>query len=219
VVGGGKPQQSAFRAIFLRRIIMGNTSKRPSKAEVTSAPTETYGTLRGTVEKAFQRNNPLIKLGIYHPLAYYIGPDTVDPWIEGRQKQVCCLIRTQFLKRFESSAHAFEESCIRLFVKLLAWAEKHSDMPIERRRLEQWTTRHFDLTGYIHQRQAMLRGDDREEDAVEDLITEEILEQVQRLDRELFCVPEILNDTFGDLDQIVQFLTELARRPMAGLRK
>ena len=55
----------------------------------------------------------------------------------------------------------------------------------------------------------MLWGDEDEEDAEEDLITEEMLEQVEHLDRDEFNVPEILNDTFSDLDQIVQFLDEL----------
>ena len=96
-------------------------------------------------------------------------------------------------------------------MKLLAWAEKHSETPGERRRLEQWKARHSELTRYVHQRQTMLWGDEREEDAEEDLITEEMLEQVEHLDREEFNVPEILNDTFGDLDQIVQFLDELRK--------
>ena len=92
----------------------------------------TYGRLLGVVEKAFQKDKPLFTLGIYYPLGYYMGDDkSVDPFVENRQKQVCGLIRTQFLKRFESSAYAFEQSCNRLFVKLLAWAEKHSETPGE----------------------------------------------------------------------------------------
>ncbi|NLX97836.1 MAG: DEAD/DEAH box helicase family protein [Rhodopirellula sp.] len=170
----------------------------------------TYGRLLEMVEKAFQKDKPLFTLGLYYPLAYYIGPDkTVDPWIEGRQQQVCGLIRTQFLKRFESSAYAFEQSCNRLLLKLLAWVEKHSETPGEKRRLDQWKARHSELTHFVHERQMMLWGDEEEDDAEEDLITEEMLEQVERLDRDEFNVPEILNDTFSDLDQIVQFLEEL----------
>ncbi len=82
---------------------------------------------------------------------------------------------------------------------------------VEKRRLEQWKARHSDLTRYVHERQMMLWGDQEEEDAEEDLITEEMLEQVERLDRDEFDVPEILNDTFSDLDQIVQFLDELSK--------
>ena len=140
----------------------------------------TYGKLLGVVEKAFEKDKPLFTLGIYYPLAYYKGDDkTVDPFTENRQKQVCGLIRTQFLKRFESSARAFEQSCNRLFIKLLVWAEKHSETASERRRLEQWKIRHSELTGYVHQRQTTLWGDDGEEDAEEDLITEEMLEDVK----------------------------------------
>jgi superfamily II DNA or RNA helicase len=172
----------------------------------------TYGRLLGVVEKAFQKDKPLFTLSIYYPLAYYVGPDkTVDPWVEGRQKQVCGLIRTQFLKRFESSAYAFEQSCNRLFLKLLAWAEKHSETPGERRRLDQWKSRHSDLTNFVHERQMQLWGGERAEDAEEDLITEEMLEDVEYLNREHYNVPEILNDTYGDLDQVVQFLDELQK--------
>jgi superfamily II DNA/RNA helicase len=57
----------------------------------------------------------------------------------------------------------------------------------------------------------VLWGDEAEEDAEEDLITEEMLEQVEYLNREEYNVPEILNDTFSDLDQIVQFLDELRK--------
>ena len=35
----------------------------------------------------------------------------VDQFVAGRMKQIVALIRTQFLKRFESSAYAFERSC------------------------------------------------------------------------------------------------------------
>ncbi len=173
---------------------------------------KTYGRLLGMVEKAFQKDKPLFTLGIYYPLAYYEGDDhSVDPMVENRQRQVCGLIRTQFLKRFESSAYAFEQSCNRLFLKLLAWAEKHSETAGEKRRLEQWKARHSDLTHYVHERQSMLWDDEREEDAEEDIVTEEMLEQIDLLDREEFNVPEILNDTFGDLDQVVQFLLELRK--------
>ena len=64
----------------------------------------TYGKLLDSVEKAFNKKNPLFVLGIYYPLAYWKG-DKTDPsyqkWDEGRQKQVVILIRTLFLKRFE----------------------------------------------------------------------------------------------------------------------
>ena len=169
----------------------GNVAIFPVREDPKVVPysvKRTYGRLLDIVEKAFQKKKPLFTLGIYYPLAYYIGADkasyfkekgvTEDPrWIEGRQKQVCGLIRTQFLKRFESSSCAFEQSCDRLFVKLLTWVERHSETPGERRRLEQWKARHSDLTNFVHERQMQLWGsDETEEDAEEDLVTEEMLE-------------------------------------------
>ena len=72
---------------------------------------KTYGKLLAKLEAAFSKVKPLFSLAIYYPLAFYKGPDTsIDPLEKGRQGQVVGLIRTQFLKRFESSAHAFETS-------------------------------------------------------------------------------------------------------------
>ena len=66
------------------------------------------------VDTAFQNAKPLFALPMYYPLAYYTGPDTsIDPLEWNRQAQVVGLIRTNFLKRFESSVYAFELSCDR----------------------------------------------------------------------------------------------------------
>ncbi len=74
----------------------------------------TYGRLLESVEQAFERSNPLFALTIYNPLSKWKGPadaPELASFKEGRDAQVVSLIRTQFLKRFESSAHAFEQSC------------------------------------------------------------------------------------------------------------
>ena len=76
---------------------------------------KTYGRLLDMFENAFTQQNPLFTLPMYYPLAWYTGPDTrIDPFEQNRQKQVVGLIRTNFLKRFESSVVAFELSCDRL---------------------------------------------------------------------------------------------------------
>lgn len=118
---------------------------------------KSYGRLLDMVDQAFRNDKPLFVLGIYYPLAYYRGPDaTIDPWIENRQKQVCGLIRSQFLKRFESSARAFEQSCERLLLKLLAWVTKHCVGEPNKRRLERWKQKHAELAD--HPELAALRG-------------------------------------------------------------
>jgi hypothetical protein len=50
---------------------------------------KTYGRLLSMVEDAFSKDKPLFSLAVYYPLAYYKGPDeSIDPFSEGRQKQV-----------------------------------------------------------------------------------------------------------------------------------
>lgn len=170
---------------------------------------KTYGKLLELIETAFNKAQPLFSLAIYYPLAYYVGPDQeIDPFVENRQEQVVGLIRTQFLKRFESSAHAFERSCERLLQKLLAWATRHSCTPGEKGRLEKWKIRNAELINYVHEHQLAL-WEEEEAEGDEDIVTEEMLEAVELLDREEFDVAEILNETLQDLDQIAVFLNEL----------
>jgi superfamily II DNA or RNA helicase len=196
-------QQGGNMAIF--------PTREPPKVATYSVK-KTYGRLLDMVEQAFHKGKPLFVLGIYYPYAYYKGPDeSIDPFDENRQKQVCGLIRTQFLKRFESSAYAFEQSCNRLLLKLLTWAERHSETEAEKRRLERWKRQNAELIGYVHERQLQLWGEASEEDADEDLITEEMLEAVEHLERNAYNVEDILADTFLDLDEIVRFLTELKK--------
>ncbi|GBD96261.1 ATP-dependent helicase HepA [bacterium BMS3Abin06] len=173
---------------------------------------KTYGRLLGIVEKAFAKKAPLFVLGLYFPLAYYKGADeTINPFVEGRQKQVVGLIRTQFLKRFESSAHAFERSCERLLLKLFAWIARHTETGHEKHRLERWKRKHSDLIGYVHEHQHELFGDQKEEDADEDIISDEMLEAVEYLNRDEYKVEDILDDTYDDLEQICDFLYELRK--------
>ena len=170
---------------------------------------QTYGRLLDLLEKAFERKSPLFSLPIYYPLAYYKGDDkSVDPFEENRQKQVVGLIRTMFLKRFESSVAAFELSCDRLMRKLLAFLEVHSDTAGEKSRLERWKHQNAEVLNYVVQRQFELWKDADVEDPDEDIIPEEFLESVTRLSRDEYEVVEMIQETFLDLDQIVSFLEE-----------
>jgi len=159
------------------------------------------------VEEAFHKDKPLFSLPIYYPLAYYIGPDeTIDPFQENRQQQVVGLIRTGFLKRFESSAWAFERSCERLMLKLLTWATKQSTAPAQKSRLEQWRRQNRDMIDYVEQHQLELFGDP--EDPPEDVVTEEMLESVDELEPDCYDVEAMLAETMLDLDAIRQFIDE-----------
>jgi len=198
-------QEGARLAIFPER--------EPPKV-VDYSVKKTYGRLLKMVDEACRKDKPLFILGIYYPLFYAKAPDPKDrelAWQENRQKQVVSLIRTQFLKRFESSAKAFEFSCERLLLKLLAWAEKHAAEEGEKRRLETWKRRNADLIGYVHQQQLEFWGQDSSADADEDIITDEMLEDVEELSRDEYRVSDILADTMQDLEQVADFLDELRK--------
>ena len=59
---------------------------------------------------------------MYYPLAFSTDKD-IDTIAENRQRQVVALIRTIFLKRFESSLAAFAGSCLDLSAKVLHWLD------------------------------------------------------------------------------------------------
>lgn len=181
--------------------------KPPQVAEYSIR--KTYGRLLDMFENAFTRENPLFTLPMYYPLAWYIGPDTtIEPFEHIRQKAVVGLIRTNFLKRFESSVAAFELSCDRLLQKLLAFLEVHCETDAEKKKLERWKASSVDIRGYTRKRQFELWGEDGDELEDEDIIPQEMLAAVERLDRKEYDVSAMIAETFRDLDQIIHFLAE-----------
>ncbi|MCG2811987.1 MAG: phospholipase D-like domain-containing protein, partial [Candidatus Aminicenantes bacterium] len=168
---------------------------------------QTYGKLLNLIEEAFNKTQPLFSLAIYYPLAYYKGDDkTIDPLVEGRQKQVVSLIRTSFLKRFESSVEAFTMSCWTLLRKLLTWVKVHVETDHEKILLDRWINMHKNIFKYMQDHQKELFGDMSE--AEEDVISEEMMEAIEkeRLSRSEYKVEEIIDETILDMDQISDFL-------------
>jgi superfamily II DNA or RNA helicase/HKD family nuclease len=172
---------------------------------------KSYGKLLDLVDAAFQKQKPLFALPMYYTLAYYKGDDaTIDPLEENRQAQVVGLIRTNFLKRFESSVYAFELSCDRLLRKLLAFVDVNSESASERKRYERWLQQHEEMLHQTTARQLALWGDDADEpdEENEDIVPPELLEKAVQLARDEYDVPEILAETYLDLDQIATLLDE-----------
>lgn len=173
---------------------------------------QTYGGLLNMVETAFAKEKPLFSLAMYYPLAYYKGPDTsIDPFVENRQKQIVGLIRVLFLKRFESSARAFEMSSQDLMLRLLAFATKYSQSESEIGGLDRWKAQHADMIDYIKKCQHELSEEYEESEENEDIITPEMLEDVVELSHDEYKVDEILAETFLDLEQVADFLEELKK--------
>ena len=200
-----------------QQIFGGNTAIFPERSLPQVAPysiKSTYGALLDSVRIAFQKEHPLFVLGVYYPLSYWKGDksnDSYKSFDEGRQKQVVMLIRTLFLKRFESSSKAFEGSCWRLLIKLLAWITVHAKSEHDLHRLVRWKTKNAELIGFIQQHQLELWPDEADEDEVEDYLNEDVLNAVEVLDPNEFDIDAIIDDTFDDLDQLADFLEKVAR--------
>lgn len=169
----------------------------------------TYGRLLEIFEAAFSRSNPLFTLPMYYPLAWYKGPDqSIDKLEQGRQQQVVGLIRTGFLKRFESSVAAFELSCDRLLQKLLAFLKKNCEPGSEQSLLQRWMAQNAKTLDYITNRRSAFWAEEGEDPEDEDIIPEEMLAAIEKLDRTEYDVPGMINETLLDLAEITKFLEE-----------
>lgn len=177
---------------------------------------KTYGRLLGVLDKAFARTSPLFSLAVYHPEKY--SKSEKDKKLNNRQKQVVALIRTNFLKRFESSTYAFQKSCERLLAKLLAFVEINGN-DAEKSRLERWKAQKSERMGFIRinvqpdlfNPQGDLGEEDDDDESFDNLVNDDLLGLTVKLERDEYKVDEIINETFLDLDQIVDFLDELKK--------
>lgn len=174
---------------------------------------KTYGKLLDLIAKAFNKKEPLFTLAIYNPTAYSKkGFEELDIFLVERQKQLVGLIRTLFLKRFESSAEAFRASCEVLYLKMLAFATKNVETAIEKAKLERIKKRKEEQLGFFRQEQRALFEEQSDlaeaQEIPEDKIPEELLESFDVLDREKYNVHAILLATFDDMEQILDFLDE-----------
>jgi len=170
---------------------------------------KTYGNLLTIFESAFSKEKPLFSLPMYYPLAWYKGTDKeIDPVEENQQRQVVGLIRTNFLKRFESSVTAFEISCNRLMGKLLAFLEKHSVSVHDKKRLDRWKNQNEATLKYTKERQLEFWGSNDDDEENEDIVTPEMLEAVEILNPEEYKIDQMMDETYLDLENITKFIAE-----------
>jgi len=177
---------------------------------------QTYGKLLKMVEEGFHQKKPLFSLAMYYPYDYYTGSEDLKQAEKamaiGRQMQVVRLIRTAFLKRFESSVFAFKASCETLMKKLIAFYQANADDAHDKGRLEKWLLRNKDITGYDPNLVLTLFPDQTELEMIEqEAIEPEFYEFAykRKLDPNEFNMPGLLSDTLNDLETIGDFLREL----------
>lgn len=162
------------------------------------------------VEESFRHKSELFRLALYDPTEWLLEPSEEDDLAKGRRKQVVRLIRIGFLKRLESSTAAFELSCHRLMVKLLAFWKVHAETEGELADLAVWEDRHADQIAQVQAGLARHSGDEADdEDDADPLITEADARKVERLARDKYKVPELIAETREDLSQLIKFLDVL----------
>lgn len=176
---------------------------------------KTYGKLLEQLEEAFEPEKPLLRLAIYYPLNYKIKPvdlkslkpeEREQQGLElGRQAQIVALIRTLLLKRFESSAIAFESTCEDLLRKLLYFVEIHN--PNSARR---WRDQHAHLLARVNEHVRKRQGNGDEKDPDEDIVPEEFKNKIEALNEREYNTTEMILDTMLDLNVLAEFLNELA---------
>ncbi len=174
------------------------------------------------LDKAFSKKEPLFTLPMYYPLAYWIGdPELVDSTKENRQRQVVGLIRTTFLKRFDSSIAAFAGSCVDLAAKIMSWMYANATDAQSRAAVEQW--RAANVADFQKVQDVFLKRPDglpavfddasipsdgdteSEEDTTEEDTTDaeiDLLDLTDHLGPENYNLPEMFKSAYDDLDQI-----------------
>ena len=166
-----------------------------------------YTNLLDEMEAAFAKRNPLFTLPMYYPLAYSTRDD-IDTRLENRQKQVVGLIRTTFLKRFESSIAAFSGSCLDLAMKIAQWVVDNSEGMTEYMTLvTEWEHRHVTLFDNVHEqfrsgseRTQLTFGDDEADEILEDAV------KIDTLDPEEYDLAGMFDAALEDLYQLTSFM-------------
>lgn len=177
---------------------------------------KSYGKLIGDFIDSFYRRDkftgrvmPILALAVYSPYsdAYFIGDKTkIDSMKQGRQTQVVKLVRQLLLKRFESSTAAFEETCIRIFIRLKKFLDDYKDAT-NSREIERFYLRRERILSHIEEYIAANTSYSIEE--LEDELPEYIWDVEENLDIKDFNIPIMIQDTLGDLEILSDFLDDL----------
>lgn len=162
-----------------------------------------YSPLFSELQAAFNRATPLFVLPMYYPLAFSTDKN-INTVAANRQRQIVALIRTIFLKRFESSLAAFAGSCLDLSAKILQWLAVNTKIDAtQEARLETWRANNEATLQAIHDRyRATLEEVWHEDDLTED--------ELDELDYNLvggdYNLHGMIDATFDDLDQLKRFM-------------
>lgn len=177
---------------------------------------KSYGKLIDDFMRSFYRKDAetgrtitILSLAIYSPYAdeYYLGDKSkVDEMVSGRQSQMVNLIRQLLLKRFESSIAAFEETCIKIYVRLRKFVVDYKDFG-STRTIERLLTKHSEVWSYINQ---YIEDEVQSSiDDVEDALPDYVWNIEDDFDVSEFDIRAMLDDTILDLEVLAEFIEDM----------
>jgi len=155
------------------------------------------------------RKITILSLAIYSPYedAYYKGDKSkIDDFKQGRQAQIVNLIRILLLKRFESSASAFEETCIRIFVRLRKFVDDYKEYG-NKREIERFYQHQDRVINHISK--FIDENAPYTEEELEDDLPDYVWEADEKFDIDDFDIPVMIQETLWDLEVLADFIEDL----------
>lgn len=175
-----------------------------------------YGKLIDDFMQSFYRKDretgrpiTILSLAVYSPYEdeYYIGDKSkIDDMVSGRQAQIVNLIRQLLLKRFESSIAAFEETCIKIYIRLRKFLVDYKEYG-NVRTIDRLLLKHTDVWTHIER---FIENDiQRTIEDVEDDLPEYVWDAIDDFDVSEFDIRAMLDDTILDMEVLAEFIEDM----------
>ena len=175
-----------------------------------------YGKLIDDFMRSFYRKDKetgkpiaILSLAVYSPYEdeYFIGDKSkIDDMVSGRQAQIVNLIRQLLLKRFESSIAAFEETCVKIYIRLRKFLVDYKDYG-NSRTIDRLLVKHSDVWAYIEK--FIENNVQSTIEDVEDDLPEYVWEVNDDLDASEFDIRAMLDDTILDMEVLAEFIEDM----------
>ena len=167
--------------------------------------------MRSFYRKDKQTGKPItiLSLAVYSPYEeeYFIGDRSkIDEMVSGRQSQVVNLIRQLLLKRFESSIAAFEETCIRIYIRLRKFMEDYKDQG-NAKKIDRLLAKHTEVWEYIEN--YLSSNTQTTVEDIEDDLPEYVWESEEEFDISEFDIRAMLDDTELDMEVLAEFIEDM----------
>lgn len=160
-------------------------------------------------DKETGRSLPILALAVYSPYEaeYFIGDRSkIDEMKSGRQMQIVNLIRQLLLKRFESSIAAFEETCIRIYLRLKLFLTDYQEQG-NKRAIERLLTKHAHVIEYVNAYISNTMQSTVED--MEDDLPDYVWNVEEDLDVSEFDIRAMLDDTMLDMEYLAEFIEDI----------